>query len=69
MFEGVGGAAAVVRCEGRGGRSGVVWRREVAGEDAGWELRDKVGVNVVVFGRGGQRIIEGALVHVGGFLA
>jgi len=49
----------------------MVWRREVAGEDAGWELRDKVGVDVVVFRRGRQRVIENALVHVGGggFLA
>lgn len=49
----------------------MVWRGEVAGEDAGRELRDKVGVDIVVFGRGGQRVVEGALVHVGGggFLA
>jgi hypothetical protein len=49
----------------------VVWRGEVAREDAGWELRDKVGVDVVVVGRGRQRVIEDALVHVGGggFLA
>ena len=42
---------------------------EVAGEDAGWELRDKIRVDVVVFG-GGEGVVEGTLILVcGGFLA
>ena len=47
----------------------VVRRGQVAREDTRRELRDEVCIDIVVFGRRGEGVIEGALVAVGGCVA